>query len=173
MKVDIERSVKPTILADVQNLPFKTDLKPDLAIFSPPCNCFSVVQLYRHWNHHVPGPEAEKAIKLVKEGMNEIRRLKPRYWIMENPVGMLRTVIGKPPHTIRMTDYGGETKKPTDLWGNVPFKMLSSMKPWPKSPRGARNTPLNRWYRRHLGESSFQRSMWPLGLSQAVKEAIA
>lgn len=141
-------------------------------IFCPPCNCFSIVQVSRHWNHNIPGPQAEKAIKLVKGGMNEIRRINPDHWIMENPMGMLRTVIGKPPHTIRMTDYGGETKKPTDLWGNVTFPMLEQTRPWPKSPRGARNTPLNRWYRRHLGESSVQRAKWPYGLSQATRDAV-
>ena len=170
--VDVERALRPTILADAAHLPIKTNLKPELILFCPPCQCFSVANISRHWDRGKPKTEkCEKAIKLVKDGLKEIQRLSPHYWVMENPMGMLRTIVGKPPNTIRMTDYGGETKKPTDLWGNVPFRMLSALKPWPKSPRGARNTPHNRWYRRHQGESSWSRAKWPYGLSQAVREA--
>jgi len=169
VRIDIERDLRPTIVADAAHLPIKTGLEPELAIICPPCQCFSVANIYRHWDKGKPkSTAAQKAIALVKASLKEIQRIKPRYWIMENPMGMLRTVIGKPPHTIRMTDYGGETKKPTDLWGNVVFPMLLATRPWPKSPRGARNTPLNRWYRRHLGESSVQRAKWPYGLSQAL-----
>src|SRR5438445_1399401 len=129
VRVDIERGLKPTIVADAAHLPIRTGLRPELVIFCPPCQCFSVTQLYRHWDNRRPKTEeCKKAINLVREGMDELRRLKPQYWIMENPMGMLRTVVGKPTSTIRMTDYGGETKKPTDLWGNVPFRMLTEQR---------------------------------------------
>ena len=85
IRVDIDRGFKPTIQADVQNLPLRSDLRPQLVIFCPPCNCFSVASVYRHWDNGRPRETAKKAIELVKNGMKEIQRLNPHYWIMENP----------------------------------------------------------------------------------------
>ena len=185
IRVDIDRGFKPTIVADVQNLPLRTGLKPKLAIFCPPCQCFSIIRVWHYWKNGKPNhPKTHAAIQLVKRGMEEIRRLAPRYWIMENPVGMLRTVVGRPSSTIRQSDYGASWKKPTDLWGNVPFRMLSAMRSWPKVPRGNHlwdSVQGNQWkvtdWPNVKGYSkkarSAARAKWPYGLSQAVLEALS
>ena len=177
--IDIERAFKPTIVADVQNLPIRSDLQPRLVLYSPPCNCFSIASVYRHWKNGKPNPETVKAIQLVKNGLKEIKRLNPQYWLMENPMGMLRTVMGKPPHTIRQSDYGSPHKKLTDLWGNVPFRMLSAMRPWLAAPRGdhrfsVQGRPWSSVEEAIKGPNrSALRAKWPLGLSRAVMEAVA
>jgi site-specific DNA-cytosine methylase len=180
--VDIEKKFRPTIQADVQHIPIRSDLKPDLVIFSPPCQCFSVLSIRYHWQKDgTPNPETVKAIGLVKKGLKEIERIKPRYWIMENPMGMLRKVIGKPPNTIRMSDYGAPWKKMTDLWGNVPLPMLMAMRPWPKIKRGSHevgSTQGNKiWWPRRTEAwqrklTSAERAKWPYGLSKAVLDAV-
>lgn len=165
IKIDIERQFKPTIQADVQNLPLRSDLKPNLAIFAPPCDCFSIASVYRHWTKDgKPKPETKDAIQLVKKGIEEIHRINPRYWIMENPRGMLRKVIGKPPHTIRASDYGASWKKPTDLWGNVPFPMLQATRTWQKARRGYNGCTMP-------VRNPAKRAVWPYGLSEAVRDA--
>lgn len=177
--VDIDRGFKPTIQADVQNLPFRTDLKPHLVIFSPPCNCFSIASVYRHWKNRVPNPETVKAIQLVKNGLAEIRRLNPRFWVMENPMGMLRTVVGKPQSTIRQSDFGSPHKKLTDLWGNVPFRMRPAMRSWLQAPRGDHRFSIQGRPWSSVEETihgparAANRALWPLGLSQAVREAVS
>lgn len=46
------------------------------------------------------------------------------FWALENPVGYLRQMLGKPPLTFHPCDYGDPYTKRTDLWGyyNMPRK---------------------------------------------------
>ena len=47
-----------------------------------------------------------------------------KFWALENPVGYLRQMIGKPHLTFNPSDYGANYTKKTDLWGyyNAPKK---------------------------------------------------
>ncbi len=177
IRVDIDRGFKPTIQADVQQLPIRSDLKPELVIFCPPCNCFSIASVYRHWDNGKPRESTKKAIQLVKNGMKEIQRLKPKYWIMENPMGMLRKAIGKPTSTIRQSDFGSPHKKLTDLWGNVPFKMRPVMGNWLKAPRGDHRFSIQGRPWSSVEETikgpnrSALRAKLPYGFSEALYEA--
>lgn len=47
-----------------------------------------------------------------------------KFWALENPMGYLRQVLGKPPLTFDPSDYGATYTKKTDLWGyyNSPKK---------------------------------------------------
>jgi hypothetical protein len=47
-----------------------------------------------------------------------------RFWALENPMGLLRQFLGRPPHTFNPVDYGDRHTKKTDLWGyyNEPRK---------------------------------------------------
>ncbi len=52
-----------------------------------------------------------------------------KFWALENPVGYLRQMIGKPPLTFNPIDYGANYTKKTDLWGyyNEPKKSPRKM----------------------------------------------
>lgn len=52
-----------------------------------------------------------------------------KFWALENPVGYLRQMIGKPPLTFNPSDYGANYTKKTDLWGyyNEPRKSPKKM----------------------------------------------
>jgi hypothetical protein len=122
--VDIEQRFNPTITADIMNLN-ASDLSKfgqfDLILASPPCECFSVASLYHHWYRKKAKDEATiKAIALVEHTLNLIKELKPKYWVLENPTGMLRRVIGPPRYRITQCQYGRSVMKPTDLWGELP-----------------------------------------------------
>jgi len=45
-----------------------------------------------------------------------------KFWALENPMGYLRQLLGKPPLTFNPSDYGASYTKKTDLWGyyNMP-----------------------------------------------------
>lgn len=44
-----------------------------------------------------------------------------KFWALENPVGYLRQLLGKPPLTFDPRDYGANYTKKTDLWGYYNF----------------------------------------------------
>ena len=185
--IDIDRRFRPTIQADYSRLPLRTGLAPDMVLAAPDCRCFSVAGLRFHWDRGEPLPHTSKAIDTTKRMVAEIKRLAPRFAVVENPTGMMRDarVLGRPRHHIRMSDYGSRFKKPTDLWEygreKLRFAMLEAMLPWIKSPSGAnvfRNETATSSGRPDIiTETSTPlrapavRSLWPYGLSRAILEA--
>lgn len=132
--------------------------RPDILVISPPCECFSLMSVYHYW---IDGrPKTQKtldAIALVQKALALKDILKPKYWILENPNGMMVRVLGKPNHytwwgswysdidplMIKLKEQGVDLPplKPTSLWGIFPE---IDWKPKPKkgdyqpAPRGAK-----------------------------------
>ena len=54
-----------------------------------------------------------------------------KFWALENPMGYLRQLLGKPPLTFDPCDYGDPYTKKTDLWGyyNMPRKAPVELTP--------------------------------------------
>lgn len=104
---------------DTSKLPFR----PDIIWASPPCTCFSVASIGHHWN---PGrepktEEAKLSMLVVKRTLQIIDELSPKFFFIENPRGMLRTLpmmahINR--HTVTYCQYGDDRQKPTDIWTN-------------------------------------------------------
>lgn len=111
---------------------------PEIILAAPPCNHFSIAAVSHHWNKDgTPTEKTQKQIDLVRHTIKLIEDVSPKYWILENPRGMMRRVLGKPNKTIMMAAYGKEAYKPTDLWGVFPpIDWLMPMK-WEKAPRGS------------------------------------
>jgi len=116
---------------------------PTAILASPPCNRFSVMTIGKSWEaigveRHPRNEATVMGVGLVAKTLQLIRAIDPPYWVMENPVGMLRKIAGPP----RITTYfcawnPGGVKKPTDLWGVIP-KGIVWPKPqkWIKASRG-------------------------------------
>lgn len=121
--VDIDERFDSTLTIDV-NLLHPNNFsgwKPDVVLASPPCTHFSIASIRTHWlPDYRPTDETQAQIALVKHTLLLIRELNPQFWILENPVGMLRKIIGKPTCTITQCQYGEKRMKPTDLWGHLP-----------------------------------------------------
>jgi len=123
--VDFQSKFKPTIQANINSLTAKQlqHFKPDIILASPPCNCFSCLTIRRYWPNGKPTIEALKSLALVRHTLILIEGLKPRYWVLENPVGMLRKqkfMKGFIRKTVTYCQYGAKYMKPTDLWGVFP-----------------------------------------------------
>jgi len=144
--VDVEEKFNPTICKDIIKLEakdFKEFVPFDVILASPPCNCFSVASVYQHWDKETKRPKDQEtldSIELVGHTIKLILSLYPRFWILENPRGMLRSVLGKPPITTYFASWGNWTLKPTDLWGVIPEGIKwKKPKKWEKAPRGSKS----------------------------------
>lgn len=128
--VDNDPRFDADLTADVLTLdPAGLPQAPDILWASPPCQGFSVAVIGRNWNRdYTPKtPSAELAMKLALRTLDLIRILKPRYWFIENPRGMLRKMpfmdaflaeMNGIRHTVAYCQYGDTRQKPTDIWTN-------------------------------------------------------
>ncbi len=118
--IEVNKKQRPTICADVRYLPLKKDLAPVLLLQSPPCNHFSLACL------QFPRVGVKQALEVVGACFEAVAWLKPKRWLIENPRGRLRAIIGKPAQTIRYSDFdlGMKMMKTTDFWGNLMLPMV-------------------------------------------------
>lgn len=83
---------------------------------APPCTMFSQARR----NAKLP-PDYESALKIVEACERIIRGCAMsgnlKFWAMENPRGKLRYFIGIPKNTFYQWQFGGQHKKPSDIWG--------------------------------------------------------
>ena len=107
---------------DCSKLPYK----PDIIWASPPCTTFSIASCFHHWNKDKT-PKTEKCkigINIIKKTIDIINELKPKYYFIENPRGLLRKqdmMQPFPRKTITYCSYGDMRMKPTDIWTNYDF----------------------------------------------------
>ena len=136
---------------DVSKIPFN----PDIIWASPPCTTFSIASCYHHWNKdRTPKTkECVKGIEIVKKTLDIINYLKPKYFYIENPRGLLRKMdfmqnVGIR-HTVTYCQYdldiplNQRRMKPTDIWTNStkwkPRQMCKNGMPCHEAaPRGSR-----------------------------------
>jgi len=103
-------------------------MRPDILLASPDCTCFSVASISTHWTGghmaYVPKTAAARnRMDLVKRTNLIIEFLQPKFYIVENPRGVLRKLGLMDQHdrrTVWYCQYGDERAKPTDLWGGFP-----------------------------------------------------
>ena len=150
--IDNDASLEPDLVQDIiylreDQLPYK----PDILWASPPCETFSVASISHHWKGGKKAyiPKTDKAvlgIEKVASTLDLIDQLKPKYWFIENPRGVLRNLpVMQGLHRVTVTycQYGDTRMKPTDIWTN-----LTNWKPRPmckngddchiKAPRGSK-----------------------------------
>jgi site-specific DNA-cytosine methylase len=161
--VDNESKFKPDICADIMFLSdndFRKYGKIDIILASPPCNNFSVASVYRHWDKDTGMPKDQKtidSIKLVAHTLELIVSLMPYFWVLENPRGMMRRVLGLPQKTTYFASWATLNEffkikaawlgigthfsglKPTDIWGHLPPSIIwREPVVWDKAARGSK-----------------------------------
>lgn len=120
---------------------------PDFIWASPPCTTFSVASIRHYWENGKPkNDKCLLGISIVKKTIEIIKALNPKYWIIENPRGMLRKqefMLELHRDTVTYCQYGAKVMKPTDLWNNLnhTFKPMckNGMPCHERASRGARN----------------------------------
>jgi hypothetical protein len=148
--VDIDSRFKPDLVKSVldlliEDIPFN----PDILWVSPPCQCFSVASISTHWGggyrkYEPITIEAEQSKMMVIKTVGLINRLRPKYFFIENPRGVLRKLglIPYPLKTCCYCQYGDIRMKPTDIWTNldtwVPKMCHNGCKDHEEARRGAK-----------------------------------
>lgn len=116
---------------------------PDFIWASPPCTAFSVASLPAHWGGgkyaYVPkSKKARDSMALVAHVRTLLEGSGAPFWLIENPLGVLRKLPmldGLTRHTITYCQYGDDRMKPTDLW--VSPALAEVWTPRPMCKRGA------------------------------------
>lgn len=117
--LDFEDKFSPDICSDI----LKVDITEfyDVVWASPPCTTFSVASIGRHWKHGKPSDEAVIGNKILGKTIELINIIRPTYFFIENPRGMMRTLpimANLPKRTVTYCQYGDKRMKPTDIWTN-------------------------------------------------------
>lgn len=149
--VELEPKFEPSLVKDIMELTAQEIIEkfghPDIIWASPPCTTFSVASIYKYWEKGKPKNEKTlHGIAMVKKTIELIKELKPTFWFIENPRGMLRKqdfMRSLPRKTVTYCKYGLEYQKATDIWTNCnTWNSRPMCKPKApchvRSPRGSR-----------------------------------
>lgn len=138
--IDIEKKFLPDSVEDISKMDIEILPKPiDVLWASPPCTCFSVASISKHWTggirSYIPKTEEAKiSIELIRRTAEIIKEIQPTHWFIENPRCVLRKIIDNifleegvkdyKRHTVTYCQYGDTRMKPTDIWTNseIQFK---------------------------------------------------
>jgi len=121
-KIDL---VEDILKLNTDDIPFS----PDIIWASPPCTTFSIASCSHHWNapdengNRIPKTnEAEIGLLLLEKTIFIMNELQPKYYVIENPRGLMRkmgAVEHLTRHTVTYCQYGDSRMKPTDIWTNA------------------------------------------------------
>lgn len=164
--IELDKKFKPTICADVRYLPLRKNLQPKVLLASPPCNHFSFACL------QFPREGVMTALQIVGACFEAVAYLKPKKWLIENPRGRLRHIIGKPKQTVRYSDYDKDIKwmKTTDFWGNLLLPMAKAERKM-QHTKGLTHLERLRMFPANK-KLSAERAKIPMGISLAIYEGV-
>ena len=151
---------------------FKKIKEPIYGILAaPPCTHFAGSGA-RWWK--------DKGIEPLKDGLSIVDSVfrivfahKPKFWVMENPVGRLVHYIGKPKIIFNPCDYGDPYTKKTCLWGEFNIPKQNIVEPeFVILPDGKRMSKIHhKTFSMNPKDRARERSKTPQGFAQAFFEA--
>ena len=110
----------------------------DVRTFQPPDNVYGILAAPPCTEFAGSGARwwKEKGNKLLIESlavvdacMRIILISKPKFWVLENPVGRLKNYIGKPRFYFNPCDFGDCYTKKTCLWGDFNIPEFNKVEP--------------------------------------------
>lgn len=130
------------------------------------CDCSKLSNAGRCRDKDRTFRDAIDAVELVTKALYIIAMTNPKWWAIENPVGLMKQLLGKPQYMFQPCEFGHNYTKQTCLWGKfTPPFITKNVKPQPVS-----ENPIMK-----LGGKSERtkmlRSITPLGFAQAFFEA--
>jgi len=130
--------------------------KPDIIWASPPCETFSIASVSHHWYSDCKpkSKQSKIGLEIIRLTIDIIQYLKPKYWFIENPRGMLRKMYilkNYPRKTITYCSYGDDRMKPTDIWTNLEWT------PKPMCKRSERHLCHHKSYPRGSSDGNYRK----------------
>lgn len=80
---------------------------------APPCDQFSLAR-----NGHRSPRDFARGLEVVSACLRIIQRARPKWWALENPVGLLSRWLGTPRDVWDPCDFGDPWTKRTAIWGD-------------------------------------------------------
>ena len=137
---------------------------------APTCTMFSLARTTAKTPRDLDG-----GLKLVRRCLDIIWEVKPKFWAMENPKGLLRKFMGKPAFEFDASEFGEDYNKHTDLWGHFQLpKKNSEYVRYDSTDKNTRKLPLiPETYERDPGMTTvaIKRSITPAGFAKAFMKA--
>ena len=120
--VEIEEEFDPDIQADVLDLRPDDLPEADVVLASPPCTAFSMAASGTHLDAEgrPVSDWGRESLALVHHTVGLIKGLDPEWFVIENPMGGMRRVLGRPDAHVWWCQFGSNRAKPTDFWGRIP-----------------------------------------------------
>jgi site-specific DNA-cytosine methylase len=141
--VDSNNLLKPDICCDILDLNYSTlPGSVDFLWASPNCKIYSRAAQPIHFKKHNIGyrryyyepisNDAIRNVKLLYKVFSIIDHCKPKYWIIENPVGRMRhmeivKVLASFRFSVNYKDFGFDYSKETDLFCNFDLPLPKSV----------------------------------------------
>ena len=126
---------------------------------APPCTHFAVSGA-QHWPQFDASRKTEHSVALVYRTLELVDRMAPAWWVLENPVGRLNSLVPElaayGPTYFQPWEYGDPYTKKTGLWGRYTLP--------PKRPV---HPHLGSLMHQKMGSSDPRRSTTPLGFAVA------
>lgn len=137
---------------------------------APPCTMFSLARTTAKTPR-----DFDLGLVAVRACMEVIWKCKPKFWVMENPKGLLRKFMGKPAFEFDASEFGEDYNKHTDLWGyfNPPKKIREYLR-YPSTDKNTRKLPaIPTDYKidPNMTKVAIRRSITPAGFAKAFMEA--
>lgn len=155
--IDIEKKFNPDLVKDIEFLEVKDFPYNHINYLwaSIPCQAFSISSVSKHFNiDKTPKSDfAKKSLVLMDKTIEIIKEVKPDFWFIENPRGLMRKILPQKlkdnninfyQYTVWYCQYGDDRAKPTDIWTNLENfnpKICKNNNPnctHQKAPRGSR-----------------------------------
>jgi hypothetical protein len=127
---------------------------------APPCTDFAVSGA--RWFKQKGDSALLNSLSVVDACMRIILISKPKWWVLENPVGRLVRYLGKPRMYFQPYEYGDPYTKKTALWGNFQIPKKKPVEP----TEGGKI-----WKMPPSEDRSMLRSITPTGFAKAFFEA--
>lgn len=137
---------------------------------APPCTMFSLARTTAKIARNL-----DKGLETVKVCIEIIWKTKPKFWVMENPKGLLRKFMGSPAFQFDASEFGEMYNKHTDLWGYFknPKKIRDYIR-YPSTDKNTRKLPaIPEGYKLdpQMSLTAIKRSITPADFAKAFFEA--
>ena len=177
VKVDNDPKRKPDFCMDVLDITpeWVAEIAPTMIWAGIDCSCFTVMTVSRYWTEDKQPKPENWGMPLLVHTMNLIRESGVKWWCIENPRAMMRTVPlmkSLERRTVWYCRYGHRWAKPTDLFGPLPAsfipKTCKNNAPdchHERSPRGTKSGV-------QAGSTKEERAAYPVELCREIAEAV-